>query len=416
MIKRFHDKRDWFFDKPYGLFIHWSLYAIPAWQEQVIWRTKYKRKDYEKLMHEFNPTKYDPEQWLDVAQEAGMEYLVFTTKHHDGFCMWDTEYSDYSIMNTPYKKDVLAMLAKACKKRGILLGLYYSLPDWHHANYPNLGRHHQMFGPRPGDDPDEDKYLEFVRNQVRELCTNYGDICEWFWDINVVEFNDPSLNEMIREFHPQVMINDRGPSLGDFSTPERHVPEGGVFDKPTQACNAMGRESWSYREDEDYYSNKHLMQSIDKTLAMGGGYILNVGPKADGTFPQENLDSLKRIGVWYSKVKESFAGTIPCSHMLNIGGTHLFRYDELLLTRKGNTFYVHLCNDLQTSAAVLAGIDDEPKRAVLLNDGRELPFSVDTIPWRWKEKPCLRIKKLPVNEITDEVMVVRVEFDDSVAE
>jgi alpha-L-fucosidase len=102
--------------------------------------------------------------------------------------------------------------------------------------------------------------------------------------------------------------------------------------------------------------------------------------------------------------------------MLNIGGTHLFRYDELLLTRKGNTFYVHLCNDLQTSAAVLAGIDDQPKRAVLLNDGRELPFSVDTIPWRWKEKPCLRIKQLPVNEITDEVMVIKVEFDDSVAE
>jgi alpha-L-fucosidase len=416
LVKRYGDKRDWFFDKPFGLFIHWSLYAIPAWQEQVIWRTKYKRKDYEKLINEFNPTQYDPEQWLDVAQEAGMEYLVFTTKHHDGFCMWDTAYTDYGIMHTPYKKDVLAMLAEACKKRGILLGLYYSLPDWHHPNYPNLGRHHQMFGPRPGDDYDEDKYLEFVRNQVKELCTNYGDLYEWFWDINVVEFNDPSLNQMIREMHPQIMINDRGPGDGDFSTPERHVPEGGAFEVPTQACNAMGRESWGYREDEDYYSNKHLMQSIDKTLAMGGGYILNIGPKADGTLPEENVESLKRIGQWYAKVKESYAGTIPCSHMLTTSATHLFRYDEILLTRRGNTFYVHLCNDLQTSAAVLAGIDDEPKRAVLLNDGREVPFSVDTIPWRWKEKPCLRIKQLPVNEITDEVMVVRVEFDDSVAE
>ena len=116
MIKRYQDKRDWFFDKPFGLFIHWGLYSIPAWQEQVIWRTKYKRKDYEKLVREFNPTRYDPEQWLDVAQEAGMEYIVFTTKHHDGFCMWDTACTDYNIMRTPYKKDVLAMLPRPAKK------------------------------------------------------------------------------------------------------------------------------------------------------------------------------------------------------------------------------------------------------------------------------------------------------------
>jgi alpha-L-fucosidase len=158
------------------------------------------------------------------------------------------------------------------------------------------------------------------------------------------------------------------------------------------------------------------MQNIDKTLAMGGGYVLNVGPKADGTFPDECVTGLKRIGIWYKKVRESFVNTIPCSYMLNTGGSHLFRYDDVLMTRNGNTFYLHLHQDLQTTSVVLDGLDFEPRHAVLLNDGRELAYSVDTIPWRWKQLPCLRIKGLPVNEITDEVMVVRVEFDDSVAE
>ena len=255
-MRRFGDARDWFFEKRFGMFVHWGVYAIPAWHEQILWRGNVKRREYEKLIGEFNPTKYDPEAWLDALQEAGMEYLCFTTKHHDGFCMWDSEFTDYKVTNSPYARDVLAMLAEACEKRGVLLSLYYSLPDWHHPNYPNLGRHHQMFGPLPEDEPDEAKYLDYVRNQVRELCTNYGKIWQFFWDVNAAEFYDPSLNQMIRELQPQALINNRGPDTGDYSTPERHVPEGSAFTEPTEACQSMGRESWGYREDEDYYSRK----------------------------------------------------------------------------------------------------------------------------------------------------------------
>ncbi len=416
MIKRFHDGRDWFFEKRFGLFIHWGLYAIPACQEQVLWRYRYPRKDYEKLVGRFNPRRFEPNRWLDALQEAGMEYLCFTTKHHDGFCMWDTRFTDYKVTNSPFGKDVLAMLAEACHSRGVLLGLYYSLPDWHHANYPNLGRHHEMFGPRAGDEPDEDRYLEYVRNQVDELCGNYGSICAFFWDVNVGEFDDPGLNELIRERQPRAVINDRGPAPGDYSTPERHVPEGRVFERPTEACQSMGRESWGYREHEDYYAYKHLMQSLDKTLAMGGNYLLNVGPKADGTFPVECTEGLERIGRWYRAVGEAFRGTVPCSYMLSTSETHLFRYDDVLMTRRGNTFYLHLYRDLQTSALVVDCFDVEPSQAVLLNDDSELACSVDVLPWRWKQKPCLRVRNLPVNTLTDEVMVVKLVFDDSVAE
>jgi alpha-L-fucosidase len=416
MIRKFGDGRDWFFDKRFGMFVHWGLYAIPAWHEQILWRGKFKRKDYEKLVHEFNPVHYEPERWLDAMQGAGMEYLCFTTKHHDGFCMWDTAFTDYKVTNTPYRRDVLAMLAEACKRRGILLGLYYSLPDWHHPSYPNKGRHHEMLGPRDGDAPDEGRYLEYVRAQVRELLTGYGPIHEMFWDVNVAGFSDPSFNAMVRELQPDCLINDRGPSPGDYSTPERHVPEGRVFDKLTEANQAMGRESWGYREDEDYYSVKFLESSIDRILAMGGNYLLNVGPRADGTFPRECVDGLARIGRWYAKVREAFAGTDPCSYMLTSGDTTLFRYDEVLLTRRGNTLYVHCPHDLQTSTIVLPGIDVMPRDAVLLNDGRPLRCVVDTIPWRWREKPCLRVTGLPVDEITGETLVARLELDPAVAE
>ena len=412
-IRRFGDGRDWFFEKRFGMFVHWGVYALPAWHEQILWRGNWKREDYEKLSEGFNPGDFDPDEWLDLLQAAGMEYLCFTSKHHDGFCMWDSAFTDYKVTNTRFGKDVLAMVAEACERRGVLFGLYYSLPDWHHPNYPNLGRHHEMFGPRTGDEPDEHRYLEYVRNQVRELCTDYGRLCQFFWDVNVAEFHDPSLNQMVRELQPDAVINDRGPSAGDFSTPERHVPEGLEFSHPTQACQSMGRESWGYREGESYFSHKYLMQSIDRTLAMGGSYLLNVGPTADGNIPEECRSGLERIGDWFTRVREGFDDALPCSHMVGQTTTHLTRYERVFLTRRGNVLYVHLPEDPQTTTAVLEGFEVEPEAAVLLNDGRELPFVVDTIPWRWTQKPCLRINDLPVNEISDEVMIIKMAFAES---
>ncbi|TVY10055.1 alpha-L-fucosidase [Paenibacillus cremeus] len=422
MIPRFKDARDVFFERRFGLFVHWGLYAIPAWHEQILWRGKTKRKDYEQLIHQFNPEQFDPDEWLDMAEQAGMQYICFTTKHHDGFCMWNTKYTDYNVMNSAYGKDILGMLAEACARRNFPLSLYYSCPDWHHPNYPNQGRHHEMFGPRPGDEPDIDLYYAFVRNQIRELCTNYGPIYQLFWDVNVAEHYDPSLNEMVRELQPGILINDRGPGKGDYSTPERHVPEGGAFKTPTEACQALGRESWGYKTDEDYYSHKFIMQSMDKIMAMGGNYLLNVGPMPNGKIAPENQEALGRIGTWYHSVKEAFLNTVPASDMVfrdeivMEGSARRMVRDEVLLTRNGNTLYVHLYKDTQSNSIVLKPLDILPRRATLLNDGRTLEASVDHIPWAWREKPYLRIRHLPVNELTDTVMVLKLEFDESVCE
>lgn len=421
MIQRFNDERDIFFERRFGMFIHWGLYAIPAWHEQVLWRTKTPRKEYEQLIHQFNPVRFDPDAWLDAAEKAGMQYICFTTKHHDGFCMWDTEFSDYKITNTPYGKDVLGMLAEACQRRGFPLSLYYSCPDWHHPNYPNIGRHHEMFGPRPGEDHDIDKYYEYVRNQIRELCTRYGKIYQIFWDVNVAQYYNPGLNDMVRELQPGILINDRGPDKGDYGTPERHVPEGRQFSRPTEGNNSIGRESWGFKTDEDYYSHKFLIQSMDRILAMGGNYLLNVGPCADGTFAPEYIEALEKVGSWYKSVREAFDGTVPASDLvendefkMSEAGTIV--RDEFLVTKKGHVVYVHLPREPQSTAVILKPLDVMPRKATLLNTGAELEAQVDVTPWHWREKPYLRIRNLPVNEMTDTVMVLRLEFDESISD
>ncbi len=420
MIRKFNDGRDWFFQKRFGMFIHWGLYSIPAWHEQILWRGNMSRREYEQLINEFNPVKFDPDLWLDQLEKVGMEFICLTTKHHDGFCLFDTEYTDYNIMNTPYQKDIVAVLAEACHRRGTPLGLYYSIPDWHHQNYPNLGRHHEMFGPRSGDEPDQDKYLDYVKNQIHELCSNYGEIHQIFWDVNVLEWEEEEVNEMIRSLQPAAIINDRGPGQGDFKTPERHVPDGKQFNTPTMAVQSMGRESWGYKEDEDYYSNKYIMQSIDKIMAMGGNYMLNVGPKPDGVIADQDIEGLNKIGSWYNSISEAFTDTVPASTLVDkdemtIGAKTVVR-DEVLLTKKGNTVYVHLPEDLQSSAVILKPLDIMPTKVTLLNNGQELEARVDITPWHWREKPYLRIRNLPVNELSDTVMVIKLEFDSTINE
>ncbi|MCK5801936.1 MAG: alpha-L-fucosidase [Lentisphaeria bacterium] len=402
-MKRFHDDRDWFFEKRYGLFVHWGLYAVPGWHEQIQWRRDIPKAEYVKLMDRFNPVAYDPEAWLDLVQDAGMEYICFTTKHHDGFCMWDTAHTEYRITNTPYGKDVLAMLAEACHRRGIRLCLYYSCPDWHHPNSLNLGASHQLDQPNPGDEPDLMKYVDYVERQIRELCTNYGQISSFFWDIPP-GVNIPRLNALLRELQPGIMINDRGYGPGDYATPERRVPEGRCFTKPTEACQSVGHQSWGYREDEDYYSDRLLMGSLDKILAMGGNYLLNVGPKPDGTIPEQSAAILRRIGTWFARVKESFYDAEPASH--------LTANKECLLTRKGNDVYVHFPDGVACTGVTLQPIAVAPHRATVLNTGAEIRAQVELVPSWFRAGSYLRLADLPANEMGAETLVLKLEFED----
>ena len=406
----FGDGRDWFLEKRFGLFIHWGIYSIPGWHEQHQWRRAMPRRDYEKLADEFNPVRFDPDQWLDIAEAAGMQYVTFTSKHVDGFCMWHTRQHDYNIAHTPYGKDVLKLLADACHRRGVPLCLYYSLCDMHHPNYPNSGRSYELAKPDRDDDPDFDKYLECVRRQLQELCTEYGEIHGLWWDANVVGFGHPSFNDMIRSLQPNAVLNDRGPDKGDFDTTERDYRpadhESRALSRPMEACQSLGRESWGYRVGEDYYTVKYMIQSIDKMLAKGANYLLNTGPMPDGTIADTDQRMLREIGNWYSRVREAFDHTVPASK--------LTANPEVLLTQRDNTVYVHLVREPTTTAVVLNPIDKLPATATLLNNGARIDTRIDRLPRFCRdEKEYLRLPCLPVAEFDESVMVIKLEFDET---
>jgi len=419
MIPRFGDGRDWFFERRFGLFVHWGLYALGEWHEQEQFRRPVPRAEYARQIERFNPAKYNPDEWLDVAESVGMRYVTFTSKHIDGFCMFDSAQTDYKVTNTPYGRDVLAMLAEACHRRDMALCIYYSVADMHHPNYPNAGRSYELPVPDPGDEPDLDRYLAYVEAQVRELCTNYGHLHGFWWDANVIQHFDPRFRALIRSLQPDAIINGRGfdapwpaEEAGDCSTPERDYDPTGehllAFERPTEACQAVGVESWGYRAEEDYYTDAHLVRSIDRMMARGGNYLLNVGPKPDGTLPERAVRMLRTIGDWYHRVEEALVEVEPCSDLIV--------NREVLLTRRGNTLYVHLVTPPRTNAVILAPLVKLPRTATLLNTGEPVQTRLDRLPERFRDPgPSLRLYDLPVNEHAGTALVVKLEFDEDPA-
>ncbi|MDP3434085.1 MAG: alpha-L-fucosidase [Bacteroidota bacterium] len=406
-IPRFGDGRDWFFDHRYGMFVHWGLYSIPGWHEQHQWRGRVSRDEYVKLAAQWNPTKFNPEQWLDLMEEAGMKYITLTTKHHDGFCLWDTKQTAFNTMNTPYKKDVIGMMADACHKRKIPLCLYYSIADWNQPNYPNQGRHHEL-PPQPQDSPDWDKYMVFLKEQVRELCTNYGEIHGFWWDMNVPVHKDTSVNSMIRKLQPKAVINNRGFDDGDFGTPERDydnaAAEAKGFSTLVEACQSVGMESWGYKKDEDFYTDRHLISSIDRYLARDANYLLNVGPTGEGIIPAEAADILKRIGKWKKSVDESYQQVQTDSELVSASG--------VLITKRDNTLYIHLNKVPVGNGVKLKPINVLPVKATLLNTGKLIDCAVNLCPSdHATQQPYLRLRNLSANGLANTVLVAKLEFD-----
>ncbi|MCL1794830.1 MAG: alpha-L-fucosidase [Oscillospiraceae bacterium] len=392
----------WFPERRFGMFVHFGLYAITGWQEQYQLRRKVKKSEYIKFKDEFNPSNFNPDEWIDIAEGAGMKYICFTAKHHDGFCMFDSQYTDYNIKNTPYGKDFLKILAEACERRDMGLSVYYSIPDCHHPNAYNEKSSHQLIpDPSDGSDPDMEKYIEFIKNQMTELCTKYGKLLSLFWDIPP-QICDPSLNELVRSLQPGIMINNRGFDEGDYATPERERGSSdGRFSAPTEACQSIDHQSWGYREKAHFYSYKYITDSIDVIMSKGGNYLLNVGPKADGSIAPEYSGYIQKIGDWYKRVRESYEYAEPAPE---IG------IKNAMATKKGNALYIHLNSPMQMTGYELHPINTAPKSAVLLNNNQKVDFSVELIPSAYDKKDCLQIYNLPANEYADETMVVKLDF------
>lgn len=392
----------------FGMFIHWGIYAVSGVQEQVLARNNMTHAEYDRLAAQFNPLRYDPEQWVLAAKQAGMKYICFTTKHHDGFCMWDTKYTDYNVMNTPYGKDVLKQLADACHKHGMLLSLYYSNPDWHQKDAYNPYSSH-MWKAVNKNDYSLPKYRAYIKNQLTELLTGYGKIYTFFWDIRP-RYQVPEMNAYIRSLQPGILINNRGYDAGDFSTPERVVPEGKRFSSMTEGCQSVGEQSWGYRSNEDYYSARFLMSSIDKIMAMGGSYLLNVGPKADGTIPEQALRLLKEIGRWYNSLGGTLEETEPDTFPYETNVPYPY-----IAVQKDGKSYFHFYEGIHSSAVTFYACPSVPKSARLLNSGARLPIRYERLPACIADDgtsmgPYVSLTDIPVEDFPKEPIVIEVEW------
>ena len=362
--------RSAFQDAKFGLFIHWGVFSILGDGEWVMNNESIPVKDYKKLVNFFNPLEFDAHQWVSMAKNAGMKYITLITRHHDGFSMWDTKYSSYNIMNTPYKKDVVKMIADECHKQDIKLFLYYSLLDWGREDYPHeTGRTGQKTG-RQGRG-DYAHYLQFMKNQLTELLTNYGEIGGiWFdghWDQTKPEGEtdrssriDWRYNEiygLIHKLQPQCMIGNNHhltPFPGeDFQMFERDLPgenkSGLSFQKasdklPLETCETMN-DSWGFNIKDDHYKSvKQLIHYLVNAAGRNANFLLNVGPMPNGKIQSEFVDSLNAVGKWMQQYGESIYAT-----RRNV----MPAQDWGVVTSKEKSTFVHILKDSGLSTLVI---------------------------------------------------------------
>jgi len=330
--KEIDQRMDWWRKARFGMFIHWGLYSIPAgkWGDEtghaewIRTTAQIPLETYDQFLDDFNPVNYNPEKWVTLAKQAGMKYIVITTKHHDGFCLFDSKFTGFDVMSTPYGKDLLKPLARECREQGVKLGWYHSIMDWHHPDY--LPRR-AWEKDRPTSNANFDEYVKYMKNQLKELLTGYGDIgVLWFdgeWEKNWNDKRGRDLYNYVRGLQEDIIINnrvgasrsgmagfsDKTTSAGDFGTPEQEIPATGMPGVDWETCMTMN-DRWGYNKyDDNWKSTQDLIHKLIDIASKGGNFLLNVGPKADGTFPDESITRLKAIGKWMDKYGESIYKT-----------------------------------------------------------------------------------------------------------
>jgi alpha-L-fucosidase len=335
------ERMKWFGEARLGMFIHWGLYSIPAGQwpgrtntrrgEWIMLEEDVPSAEYEKLAGQFNPVKFNAKAWVEVAKAAGFKYLVVTTKHHDGFCLFPSKLTDYDIADaTPFGRDPIKELAEACREAGIVFCVYYSVADWHHPEFP--AKYSQParepltdrrltdrgFHGAPKPDADIGLYADYMRGQVRELLTNYGPVgIVWFDGGGALRVPDRAelikgdeLVKMIREVQPATLVNNRAGVMADYGTPEQRIPGGKVVD-PFEVCMTLNRK-WGYnRFDREWKPASLVVRNIADIVSKGGNYLVNVGPTGDGELPAEDVAILREVGRWTHANAEAIYGAGP---------------------------------------------------------------------------------------------------------
>jgi alpha-L-fucosidase len=404
----------WFVHDRFGLFIHWGLYALPARHEWVKNRERITDEDYQKYFDHFDPDLYDPKAWASAARKAGMKYFVITTKHHEGFCLWDSAHTDYKVTNTPYGKDLLRPMVEAFRSEELKIGFYHSLIDWHHPEFPVDARHpmrdNQAYR-QANQQRDVQKYADYLHAQVRELLTDFGKIDMIFYDFSYPgedgkgrdDWRSEELIAMTRQLQPGILVNDRLDLLDrldgwDYRTPEQVVVQDWVKvgGQPVlwETCQTFSG-SWGYHRDESSWKSlEQLVRMLIDTVSNGGNLLLNVGPTGRGEFYERALDRLYGLGAWMHHHGRAIYGCTQAPAEFPVPANCRLTYNE-----STNRLYVHVYT-WPFRELHLPGFAGKVRYAQLLNDASELPM-VEREEWQDRfedRKQGALILQLPVHQ------------------
>ena len=409
----------WWTDARFGMFIHWGLYALPARHEWVKNGERMTNEQYQKYFELFDPDLYNPKEWARIAKAAGMRYVVLTAKHHEGFCLWDSKYTDYKATNTPFGKDLIKEYVEAFRAEGLKVGFYYSLIDWHHPDY-TIDRVHPQRQESDADyaklnaGKDMNKYREYLKNQVRELLTNYGEISIIWFDFSFpgkngkgrADWDSENLLKLARSLQPGIIVDDRldledVAGGWDFTTPEQEKvakwPERNGKRIPWETCQTFSG-SWGYYRDEyTWKSPAQLVELLVESVSKGGNLLLNVGPTARGTFDYRAQASLAAMGEWMKVNGRSVYGCTEAPAGLVAPPNTLLTWNPAT-----NRLYVHLLV-YPLDRINLAGLAGKVKYAQFLHDASEIRFG----PGRGEGSGDLSLA-LPVRKPPVEIPVLEI--------
>ncbi len=325
------DRMAWWREARFGMFIHWGPVSLKG--TEIGWSrgAPIPITEYDALYKSFNPTKFDADQWARTAKAAGMKYMVFTTKHHDGFCMFDTKQTDYNVMNSPFGRDVVKELAEACKRHGLAFGTYYSVCDWHHPDFP-LG---SPGGTVKKPTPNLDRYEQYLVNQVTELIRNYGPLLIMWFDVpqEFTPERGQRIVDVVRRLQPDIIVNNRAGVPADYDTPEQTV--GSYQDtRPWETCMTICNQ-WAWKPDDSMKTLPQCLQTLIRCAGGDGNLLFNVGPMPTGEIEPRQVERLAEMGRWLAKYGETIYGTRGGPYRPGTWGCS---------TRKGSTIYLHILN------------------------------------------------------------------------
>lgn len=403
--KKSDDKRmEWFADAKLGIFIHWGIYAVNGIDESWSFFNEYiSHEDYMKQLDGFTAKSYNPQQWAELIKQSGAKYAVLTAKHHDGVALWDTKQSELNIVdNTPAARDLVEPFCKALRNEKLKVGLYYSLIDWSHPDYPAKTRSTNRY---KNDSIRWQKFTVFNHAQINELSKKFNPDLIWFdgdWEHTAEEWKAKEIRQMLLNNNPEVIINSRLKNHGDYATPEQGLPVTKPKDKYWELCMTINN-SWGYQHnDNDYKTANQIIRIFVDCIAMGGNLLLDIAPMKDGTIPQKQKDVLKELGRWTKKHRKAIYG--------NVAGIPAYHYYGASALSKDRKILYLFVDNTPNKQIVIKGLNNKINRIWVVGDGTKLSHKVVGKAY-WSNVPGIVYIDVPETVLDKQVTIIALLLD-----